>query len=410
MILCLFEDTKVDHLKPLIWTRPVYDLRLGMRTLLETARDAFRPEGIILHTRPFLAEIAAQEYDFPVNELPEGADILFVNGRYIADEGDLLERLRHAASPGEPARIFVQNDDVIAAWAPGNVECRMSNVESFVRNIKGISEERIDGAAMISRLWHLLDALHPALHRDYEARVQAPSTDANVHESVIFVHPDQIYLAPTATVAPGAILNAEEGPIYVDEQATIQEHVVIKGPAYIGPRTQVKAAAHIEGCAFGYYVKVAGEVEDTVIHSLSNKAHPGFLGSSYLGRWCNLGADTNNSNLKNDYGRVTLYDAVEEDFISTGRQFAGLFMRDHSKCGINTMFNTGSVVGVSCNVFGAGFPPRHIPSFSWGGAEGFAEYRLEKALRVAEAVMKRRDVSLSAADRAILDHVFKTTR
>jgi UDP-N-acetylglucosamine diphosphorylase/glucosamine-1-phosphate N-acetyltransferase len=164
----------------------------------------------------------------------------------------------------------------------------------------------------------------------------------------------------------------------------------------------VKAAGRVEASAVGTWSKVGGEVHESVVHSFSNKAHDGYLGNSYLGRWCNLGADTNTSNLKNDYGEVTVYDAVVGDFVPTGRQFVGLFMGDHAKCSINTMFNTGTVVGVFCNLFGSGFPPRHVPSFSWGGAEGLVPYRIEKALRVAEAVMARRGVPLTEADRALL--------
>ena len=421
MHLCLFEDRKIEHLKPLVWTRPVFDLRLGMRTLLETSRDAFAPEETHLHVRPLLSDVTAKDYDNAVNRLPGDADILFVNGRYVAEEGALLDRLRAAADPKEPGRVFLQGEDVVAAWVPasasldsfgaapgGALDIRRTALSR--ETFDGLSEERVDGATMIGRLWHLLDALHPALLRDFKVRTAdggSGHSAGSVHSATTLVHPEEIYIAPSAEVAAGAILRAGDGPIYVDEDAEIQEQAVIKGPAYIGRRTQVKVGAVIEGSAFGYYVKVAGEVEDTVIHSLSNKAHPGFLGSSYLGRWCNLGADTNNSNLKNDYGTVTVYDPVEEDFVSTGRQFAGLFMGDHSKCSINTMFNTGTVVGVFCNIFGAGFPPRHIPSFSWGGAEGMMEYRLDKALQVAEAVMARRDAPYTEADWKLLAHIYE---
>jgi UDP-N-acetylglucosamine diphosphorylase/glucosamine-1-phosphate N-acetyltransferase len=193
--------------------------------------------------------------------------------------------------------------------------------------------------------------------------------------------------------------------VWVGAGAEVGENAVIKGPVYLGPKVVVHPAARVEESAAGYWSKLGGEVHGSVIHSLSSKGHDGYLGDSYLGRWCNLGADTNTSNLKNDYGEVTLWDAVAEDFVGTGRQFAGLFMGDHSKCSINTMFNTGTVVGVFCNLFGTGFPPRHVPSFSWGGAEGLAPYRAEKALRVAEAVMARRDRALSDAERARLEAI-----
>ncbi|MEM6289545.1 MAG: hypothetical protein AAF845_20565, partial [Bacteroidota bacterium] len=196
--------------------------------------------------------------------------------------------------------------------------------------------------------------------------------------------------------------SAASGPVWIGADAEVGENAVVRGPVFLGPKAVVKPAARVDTSAIGYRSKVGGEVHGSVLHSLSSKGHDGYLGDSYLGRWCNLGADTNTSNLKNDYGEVTLYDAVAGDFLPSGRQFAGLFMGDHSKCSINAMFNTGTVVGVFCNLFGAGFPPRHVPSFAWGGADGLVPYRSDKAFRVAEAVMARRDRTLTEAERTLL--------
>jgi UDP-N-acetylglucosamine diphosphorylase/glucosamine-1-phosphate N-acetyltransferase len=274
----------------------------------------------------------------------------------------------------------------------------------------------LDDAMLVERPWHLLDALRPALHRDAPAHLSDSSTaltnrsHASVYEGALSVRPERITLGDRATVRPGAILNAEDGPIVIDEGATIFEQAVIQGPCYVGPKSEVKVGASIEGAAFGYYCKVGGEVHDTIIHSLSNKAHPGFLGNSYLGRWCNVGADANTSNLRNDYEEISAYAPDEEAFVPTGRQFVGLFMGDHSKCAINTMFNTGTVVGTFCNLYGSEFPPRYVPPFSWGGSRaGFTSYRLEKALAVAERVMARRDRSLTDADRTLLSTLFDRT-
>ncbi|PSQ74514.1 MAG: hypothetical protein BRD39_01795, partial [Bacteroidetes bacterium QH_9_64_21] len=267
------------------------------------------------------------------------------------------------------------------------------------------------------RPWHLLDTLRPALVRDIEARTETssagPLTDrphAAVHASVTSVHDAQIHLGEAAAIRPGAVLNADEGPIYVGPDAVIHERAVVRGPCYLGPKTHVKIGANVEGTATGTWCKVAGEVHDTILQGFSNKSHPGFLGHAVLGRWCNLGADTNNSNLKNDYGEVSAYAPDEERFVGTGRQFAGLFMGDHSKCGINTMFNTGTVIGTNCNLYGSDFPPRYVPPFSWGGAAGLTEYRLGKACEVAERVMARRDTTFTEADRTLLEALFERTR
>ncbi|NBC19139.1 MAG: hypothetical protein GVY18_17690 [Bacteroidetes bacterium] len=410
MHLCLFEDDGADHLLPLTATRAVYDLRIGRRTLLTTTRDAFGRPPTLLHARPLVAQLTAQENDLLVNRIPEGLDVLFVNGRYVAEAGDVLDRLRHAIRTDGEERVFVQDDTVIAAWVP-NASSRFVQAATVTHaTFEGMPEETVEGATLIGRLWHLIDALRPALVRDFAAAVSHEVYErpgATVHPSAVLVEGEHIMVAPDATVQAGAVLDASGGPIHIDEGATVMAQAVVRGPAYIGPKAQVKVGADVEGSAIGVWSKVGGEVHDSVLHSLSNKAHAGFLGHSYLGRWCNLGADTNVSNLRNDYGEVTLYDAVTGTFASTGRQFLGLVMGDHSKCGIDTMVNTGTVVGVSCSLFGAGYLPRHVPSFSWGGPDRLMTYRLDKALQVADAVMRRRDRHLTDADRENLEAVFE---
>ena len=417
MHLCLFEDDHVDHLLPLVYTRPVYGLRLGMRTLFETTREAFEPAETVLHARSPLEEEAAREHACPAGRLPESGGVLFLNGRYIAEEGEVLERLRAAARSNEAKRAFVRGEELVAAWAPepsGHLKQALGGDVLTRASFEGFPEEEVENARLISRLWDLISELRPALQRDYEARVdyniyERPGVD--LHEGAVLHNGEKIYLAPGSVVKPGAVLNAAEGPIYIGRDAIIDEGAVLRGPFYAGQKAQIKTEANIDASAFGPWSKVSGQVEESIIHSLSNKAHSGFLGHSYLGRWCNIGADTNNSDLKNDYGEVALYDASAGDFEASGRQFLGFFMGDHSKCGINTMFNTGSVIGVSCNLYGAGFMPRHVPSFSWGGPQaGFTEYRLEKALHVAETVMARRDTELTESTREMLSEVFEQTR
>ena len=380
-------------------------------TLAERQRLAFEADGIVLHTRAAVAGVTAQEHPRAlVNALPaESSGVLFVNQRWLVEPGALLDRIRAAASPGAPARAFVQEGALLAAWHPSPPADVLGTEFLSPETFDGIAQEEVEGAALIGRLWHLLDDVPERIAADFDALGLVGRDGAAVHPSATLVHPERIVLAPGAVVRPGAILNAEAGPIYVAEHAVVEEGAIGIGPLYLGPHARLKAAARVDGSAVGLHAKVGGEVHASIVHSYSGKAHDGYLGNSYLGRWCNLGADTNTSNLKNDYGEVTLWDPVEGGFVGTGRQFVGLVMGDHAKCSINTMFNTGTVVGVFCNLFGAGFPPRHVPGFSWGGADGFAEYRLEKALRVAEAVMARRDVPLTDADRAMLQAVFDAT-
>jgi UDP-N-acetylglucosamine diphosphorylase/glucosamine-1-phosphate N-acetyltransferase len=421
MHLCLFEDEQVPGLRPLVETRSVYDLRLGMRTLLETTRDAFAAEGLVLHSRPLTSPVTAEAHEeASVNSLPPDANMLFVNGRFVASDGPALTEIREHAQSDAGARTFTQDGTLVAAWVP-NARAQLPDdlLSAKALSAAPFSEfptTALGNAMLVERPWDLLTTLRPALHRDASTHTTPSSTPlsnrthASVHDSVVSVCDDRISLGNGATVRPGAILNAEDGPIVIDDEATVFERAVIQGPCYVGPKSQIKVGADVEGAAFGYYCKVGGEVHDTVIHSLSNKSHPGFLGHAYLGRWCNLGADTNNSNLRNDYGEISAYAPADEAFVPTGRQFAGLFMGDHSKCAINTMFNTGTVVGTFCNLYGGDFPPRYLPPFSWGGpATGFTSYRLSKALAVAERVMARRDVPFTDADRTLLSTLFERT-
>ena len=421
MHLCLFEDERVPGLRPLVETRAAYDLRLGGRTILETAMDAFVPADLVLHARPLVAEVTRRDHPSArINTLPDGADVLFVNGRFVAAEGAAQEQIAHLSEGDAEPRAVIQNDTLVAAWVPDAAATLPDDL--FDRPalptdaFSSMPIVGVDDATLVGRPWHLLDTLRPALRRDIETHVDTLPTEpvsqrahASVHESVSAVRDKQIHLGAGATIKPGAILNAEDGPIYVGPEAIVHERAVLRGPCYIGPKSHVKIGASVDGIATGTWCKVAGEVHDTILQGFSNKSHPGFLGHAVLGCWCNLGADTNNSNLKNDYGEISAYAPAEERFVNTGCQFAGLFMGDHSKSGINTMFNTGTVVGTNCNLYGGDFPPRYVPPFSWGGASGLATYRLDKACEVAERVMARRDTDFTEEDRSLLATLFERT-
>ncbi|GIV60975.1 MAG: hypothetical protein KatS3mg043_2064 [Rhodothermaceae bacterium] len=417
MYLCLFEDETVEHLNPLVRTRAVYDLRLGIRTVLENTRAAFGDPPLLLHTRRHVAAVTARMHpgaDALVGHIPEGLGVLFVNGRYVAEAGPLLERLQGAARAAEPARVFVQGSDVVAAWVPEAGKARLTGEVVTRETFADLPEEPVEGAVLLARLWHLLDARDAALRRDFAALTKGyriyERPGADIREGARLVHGEQVYVAPGAVVHPGAILNAEDGPVYVDAQAVVMEQAVVRGPAYIGPHSQVRVGALLDGCVLGPWSKVGGEVYHSIIDGYSNKAHSGFLGDAYLGRWCNIGAGTNNSNLRNDYGPVRLYNERLGTYETTERQFLGLFLADHAKCGIDTMFNTGTVVGVACNLYGAGYHPTYLPSFIWGSPQDrYTTYRLPKALRVAETVMARRQVPFTDIDRELLTTVFDQT-
>lgn len=410
MYLCLFESADAPHLSPLVDLRGVAELRSARYTLGEALAAAFPHESLVLHTRSAVAPVVAERHpDALVNGLPRDAGVLFVSAHALPS--DSWVGAVHGAIGSASARTFTDGEALVAAWCPNpsSLPANLLAPDAFPAEPFGDAPcSDVGPVPQITRLWHLMDTLRDALAR------QLPDTPSaqtgTVHDAAVVQAPERVHLAPDATVRAGAILNAEDGPIYVGSGATIYEQAVVRGPVYIGPQSQIKTAANIEGSAFGTYSKVGGEVHDCIIQSYSNKGHMGFLGHSLLGQWCNLGADTNTSNLKNDYGTVSLRDPEAEAMVDTGRQFMGLVMGDHAKCGINTMFNTGTVVGTSCNVYGGGFPPRWLPAFSWGSPDGgFTDYRLDKALEVAARVMARRNQPLTNAQRALLTDRFQAT-
>ncbi len=396
MTLCPFEDAGVHHLAPLALTRAVYDLRVGARTLLESAQAAFPADRLALHTRRALAGVAQQEHPDAV-EVKGGT--LFVNGRWLVRSGAVVDAV-HAARQRAAAQAFVQGETLLALWHPDPPSDLAAS--DALELSDGVAVEHVEGETTIDRLWDLIADLGDRITTDLEAMGGLGKHLGTVEDGATLAAPERIHLGEGAVVRAGAVVSAASGPVWIADGAEVGENAVVKGPVWLGAGASVKPAGRVDESAIGPRSKVGGEVHGSVVHSLSSKGHDGYLGNSYLGRWCNLGADTNTSNLKNDYGEVTVWDAVAQAFVPSGRQFAGLFMGDHSKCSINTMFNTGTVVGVFCNLYGSGFPPRHVPSFSWGGADGLVPYRTDKAFRVAEAVMARRDHALTSADRALL--------
>ncbi|MDX1739638.1 MAG: putative sugar nucleotidyl transferase [Rhodothermales bacterium] len=411
----MFEDPGVLNLFPLTRTRTACQLRAGRRTLLEMIADALETTGVVVHCRPELADVVREDTTRPVNRIAEGLDVLFINGRTIVHTSDVLGPVIEATR-GQTPTVFVSEGQLVAAWAPastvpaGRVAEPLIDADSFGDFV--VTE--LPDAKLATRIWDLLDHIDACVSADFATLshginiYERPGTQ--ISERALLVNGEQIFTAAGVQVRAGAVLDASRGPIIIDRDAVIMENVVLHGPVSIGEKSIVKVGASLELCVVGPRCKVAGEVHDSVMHSYSNKSHAGFLGNSYLGSWVNLGADTNTSNLKNDYGIVSAYNESLGAMEKTGSMFAGLVMGDHSKCGISSMFNTGTVIGVSCNLFGSGYYPRYVPSFLWGGSEGgFVPYRLEKAMEVAEVVMKRRDRTLTPAMRDLLSFVHSET-
>ncbi|MEM9076096.1 MAG: GlmU family protein [Bacteroidota bacterium] len=375
-----------DSFFPFTFTRPVADIRIGILTIREKWEKHLK--GFIsFKTVSYLAE------KFPLNVASENVVIM---GNVIPN-ADLSKRLMEL----KPSEALYHNEQLIAY-----------NTSDPSLDFDASAYKRIEwepSVFAITEVWDIFSKNGDALQSDFELLTQGRESQP-ISQTNQVVHPENIFLEEGARVE-FSILNASTGPIYIGKNAEIMEGCIVRGGLALCDNAVLKMGAKMYGpSTFGPYCKVGGEVNNSVLFAYSNKGHEGFLGNSVLGEWCNLGADTNTSNLKNNYAEVRLWNYNTEGFARTGLQFCGLIMGDHSKCGINTMFNTGTVVGVSANVFGSGYPRNFIPSFTWGGASGFTTYRTKKAYEAATAMMMRRKVEFDSVEEKILDHVFEMTK
>ncbi|MCH8981525.1 GlmU family protein [candidate division KSB1 bacterium] len=405
--LCIYEDANFSKLYPLTLTRPVFDLRCGIFSLNEKLLRRFPQESVYLLCRKYLEEIVKNQHpDVVINELPDESTkyCLFINGRLLAD-AEFLNRLEM------DELIYTHKGTIVAALlGAGNRQRLIVNKHNIVdfKETKDVQTVEIE-ANLINYPWDLVHQNSKQIETDFADLGEGGQSLGNVSKDAILLNSPNIRIGINSVIKAGAVLDAEHGPIYIGENATIMSNAVIEGPAFMGDNSIFKIGAKIyPGTSIGEWCKVGGEVEETIFHAFSSKQHDGFLGHSYLGQWVNLGADTNNSNLKNNYSSVRLF--IDGEFIDSGSQFVGLFMGDHCKSGINTMFNTGTVVGAMSNIYGGGFPPKNIPSFAWGGSDGFVEHDLEKALETARMVMARRGVEMTADYEKMIRNIFDLTK
>tara|TARA_B110000046_G_scaffold59046_1_gene66223 strand:+ start:337 stop:1512 length:1176 start_codon:yes stop_codon:yes gene_type:complete len=381
----LFDGSARNQLLPFTYTRPVADIRVGILTIREKWEKMLG----------FTTSTVTEDYlidKFPMIEMEQN---IFINASILPTE-NLVKLIKNLS---ENKALFI-DDEPLAFFAKEDKEV---DFETF-----DVIEYSFDDILRIKNTWDIFKLNGEAIKRDFKL-LTTDRESLPIPEMTVAFNKDQIFIEDGA-VLPLCSLNAKDGPIYIGKDSEIMEGSMIRGPFALCENATVKMGAKIYGATtIGPYSKVGGEVNNCVIFGYSNKGHDGFLGNSVLGEWCNLGADTNNSNLKNNYAEVRLWDYETEGFAKTGLQFCGLMMGDHSKCGINTMFNTGSVVGVSANIFGSGFPRNFIPSFSWGGSAGMITYKTNKAFEVAEVVMTRRQIAFTEVDVQILEHVFEET-
>ena len=382
----LFDGDVRNALLPFTYTKPVADIRIGILTIREKWENY-----LSLTTTTITEEYLEEKY--PMVEMPEN---IMINSSFCPTKA-LVEQVKSLSNK----QAIFKGDNVIAFFT--------TDTQDEVNFDEYTQIEFEEDLIQVKNTWDIFSLNAEAIQQDFDLLTEGRKSQP-IPDGVQTINNENIFIEEGAKLT-FAILNASSGPIYIGKDAEIMEGCVVRGPLAMCENSVLKLSAKIYGATtLGPYCKVGGEVNNSVLMGYSNKGHDGFLGNSVLGEWCNLGADTNNSNLKNNYAEVRLWDYQTGRFTKTGLQFCGLMMGDHSKCGINTMFNTGTVVGVSANIFGSGFPRNFVPSFSWGGASGFSEYKLNKVFEVADVVMKRRNILFDKKEQRILEHVFESSK
>jgi len=382
----LFDGNSRINLLPLTYNKPVADIRIGILTIRE------KWEKFLETTTTTLTEDYLQD-KFPMVEMDEN---IMINASFLPNESlvDIVKNLQKNEA------IFYDNEIVAFYTIKEQEEVNFDTYKII----------EFDGKLIhLNHSWDIFYNNEDALKADFKLITQGRKS-ASIPDSVHCIHKEQIFLEENVDISI-CVLNASTGPIYIGKNTEVMEGSMIRGPFAMGEYSVVKMGAKIYGATtLGPKSKVGGEVNNVILSGYCSKGHEGYLGNAVIGEWCNIGADTNNSNLKNTYAEVKMWEYNEERFVKTGLQFCGLIMGDHSKCGINTMFNTGTVIGYSTNIYGSNFPRNFIPSFSWGGAAGFKTYNLDKAMETIDLVMTRKNEKFTPQDQKITEHIFEVSK
>jgi UDP-N-acetylglucosamine diphosphorylase/glucosamine-1-phosphate N-acetyltransferase len=409
MQICIFEGINYDRLEPLIYTRPAYDMICGINSLRKKILRAYPGTKYSLHCRAYLEHfVKAKNPGVDVNKI-EDDKCLLINGRIFAPPN-----LAEIVPLNGDDRLYMNGEQIIAARVSGK---KLKEVKENLYDI--LSESNFDGIPVekvnvryADYVWDFVVNNAKEIRCDFEQvmnDVQKDNIKGKVYEGAHLIEKENIFIGEGAVIKAGAVIDASNGPVYIDRDAVVASNAVVEGAVYLGEGSIIRSCARVyENVSIGQVCKIGGEVEDTIFLPFSNKQHSGFLGHAYIGSWVNIGADTNCSDLKNNYGSIKVY--TNGEIIDSKLQFLGLIMGDHSKTAINTMFNTGTIVGFSCNIFGAGFPDKYIPSFSWGGSGSVTTYDIEKSIETARRMLQRRKKEISEQEEKLFRKIFDLTK
>ena len=395
-IITFFEDSSLKYFYPLTLTRPIYDLRVGILTLAEKWLSAL---GQNVEPSGFLRDNLKEIFEHSPS-IKSGDSSYLINPRVFPDE-QLVKEIRslpvnYRLQEGETLIAAHVSDDIHNSWLNNGMSASDLKISEYSGSVE-----------KLERVWEIFKYNGREIVRDLNSIKGLSKASASDYQHATLAGKHSIYVDDDAIIEPGVILYADDGPIFVGKGARIMANAVVRGPSAICENSVVKMGAKIyNDSTIGPVCKVGGEVSNVVFHSYSNKAHEGYAGNSVFGQWCNIGADTNTSNLKNNYSTVRFSNWETGKQEDTGQQFIGTIMGDHSKTGINAMLNTGTLCGVCCNLFSDGYPPKHVPSFSWVGNKDIVPYQFEKAVEAMEKMMQRRNVELSPAYKKMMQSIF----
>ncbi|MDD4205750.1 MAG: putative sugar nucleotidyl transferase [Candidatus Delongbacteria bacterium] len=394
--IVLFEDAGYKNFVPLVKTRPLFELKNGIFSIRERYQRIFGECELYYFYRKGFEPLMNDKGLKKLTDLGDGAQFTAINARIVPDKNFL-----------KFFDVLISKKIKLAADDNGVLLCgTFTSKEEFVESVKkGVKTNTRPLLEMIKYPWDIVNGAGEWIKYDFDLIKKERKWALPKTQGLIIENKDNVLISKNAVIRPGVIIDASDGPVIVDDDAEVMHNSVLLGPVYIGKRSVVKVGSKIyHNTSVGEYCKVGGEIEGSIIHGFSNKQHDGFLGHSYIGEWCNMGADTNNSDLKNNYSNVKV--EINGTLIDTGTMFVGMFMGDHSKTGINTMINTGTVIGVACNVYGEGFPPRYVEDFHWGGKEKLIRYPFNKTVETIKTVMLRRGKVLEKGEEDILKKIF----
>ncbi|MFH0931765.1 MAG: putative sugar nucleotidyl transferase [Candidatus Zixiibacteriota bacterium] len=412
--LFIFEDDKFTNFYPLTYNRPVYELLCGITKLKDKLISLYPEAEVILLCRDYLAEVLRQKSFGKVNNfsIKKEDQLLFINGRILAGNKlppkiNYSEKEKGFTFKGELVALSLRGEDFKKYEDEAKTLYQKDKIRSIIKKIKTVEIK----SEILNYLWDFIKLNPGQIEKDFNKLIQVKKKDfeKRVESSVKIYNQKDVYVGKHSQIDAFVVLDARKGPIYMDEDVAIQSHTRIEGPAYIGAGSILLGAKIREGTSIGSFCRIGGEVENSIFLGYSNKYHEGFLGHSYVGEWVNLGALTTNSDLKNNYGNIKVF--LNGKNIDTGLIKVGSMIGDHVKTGIGALLNTGINIGFGSNIFGGGMiKEKFIPSFYWGGVQGFSEYEFEKMMDTAEKVMKRRNKKLTSKEKRLFSKLFELTR